>query len=307
MARLTARRIPPTMPGMAAGKQHLEHRFRLRGPDRERAVAQAARHGPERVIGKGRDERDQHDPHDAARRERGVGRDRYAKIATDVAQGRRDDEDREKAVDDRRHPGEDLQHRLDDGPHAGVREFVQVDRRQQPDGRGDEHRDRRDDQRAEEHRQHAERALGRDLTLADRDLRLPRGAQQEIPERNFLEEPECLERQRGHDADGDEDRRRRTGHHQAVHDRLEPLTRPEIGSHPAARHIKHVGRKRRGRRHHQPGRTGAQRDQKVSGVKLPLIRRTEDAPARDRAYLGHDELHLAGPQTFELARPAGCF
>jgi len=85
-----------------------------------------------------------------------------------------------------------------------------------------------------------------------------------------------------------------------VHDRLEPLTRPEIGSHPAPRHIEHEGRERRGRRHHQPGRTGAQGHQQVSAIELPLIRRAEHAPAGDRADLGNDQLHFSDTLAFKL-------
>src|SRR3546814_3743601 len=66
------------------------------------------------------------------------------------------------------------------------------------DGNGHGHGDKRDDQGAEEDRHGAEGALACRLVGADRDLRLPVEAEQELAQGYTVEEPERLEEQRNH-------------------------------------------------------------------------------------------------------------
>src|SRR3546814_7616250 len=69
------------------------------------------------------------------------------------------------------------------------------------DGNGHGHGDKRDDQGAEEDRHGAEGALACHLVGADRDLRLPVEAEQELAQGYTVEEPERLEEQRNHDTE----------------------------------------------------------------------------------------------------------
>ena len=79
-------------------------------------------------------------------------------VGKNLLQQRRDERQREVAVDDRRHAGQDLEHRLDDAPEAARRVLAEVDRAQQPHRQRHHHRDRRDQHRADDQRQHAEAA-----------------------------------------------------------------------------------------------------------------------------------------------------
>ena len=85
----------------------------------------------------------------------------------------------------------------------------QIDRRQQADRPRDRHRDHGDQQRAGEQRHRAEAARRADLVGADRGLRAPLQAEQEVRDRHALEEPDRFEQHREHDPGGDHDRDRR--------------------------------------------------------------------------------------------------
>ena len=129
MARLTASRMPPMMPGSAAGRSTLRHRLRAVAPMASEPSRMRPRHGLHRVVGERGDEGDDHDAHDAAGGERAVRRDGEADQAAEPADRRRDGQHGEEAVDDGRDAGEDLEDRLDDGAHRGVGIFDQIDRR----------------------------------------------------------------------------------------------------------------------------------------------------------------------------------
>src|SRR3546814_3522361 len=96
------------------------------------------------------------------------------------------------------------------------------------DGNGHGHGDKRDDQGAEEDRHGAEGALACHLFGADRDLRLPVEAEQELAQGYTVEEPECLEVQRNHDTERGEDGHHGAGDHQDVEDTLDAVTGTEL-------------------------------------------------------------------------------
>ena len=117
IARDTARMNAAVMPENAAGTHDAEARLHLRRAERVRALAQAARHALHRVLGQRRDERQDHDAHHDA----GAERVEAGQARDEALQERRDEQQREVAVDDRRHAGQDLEHRLDDAAHVARR------------------------------------------------------------------------------------------------------------------------------------------------------------------------------------------
>ena len=112
----------------------------------------------------------------------------------------------EKAEHDGRDAGEDFQDRLGEAAEARRRVLRHVDGGEQADRPGDQHRDDRDQQRAGDQRHDAEGARRADLVGADRGLRAPLRAEQEVERRDLLEEPHGLEQHREHDADGGQHR-----------------------------------------------------------------------------------------------------
>jgi len=132
MARLTARRTPPTMPGMAAGNSTfiiVSPRVAPSASDpsrSDRGTAERASSAKEEMNGISMIA--QHDRHHAACGQRGVRREVQSEVGAGLPQERRDRQDREEAVDDGRDARQDLEHRLDDVARARRREFVEVDR-----------------------------------------------------------------------------------------------------------------------------------------------------------------------------------
>ena len=78
-----------------------------------------------------------------------------------IDERRAQDRQREEAEHDARDRGQDLEDRLDRSAHARARVLGEEDRRAQAEGRGDEHRDDRDDQRAGDERRDVEVARAR--------------------------------------------------------------------------------------------------------------------------------------------------
>ncbi len=128
--------------------------------------------------------------------------------AAEVADERRHGQRGEEAVDDGRHAGQDLQDRLGRGAELVGRVLGEVDRGQQAERHRDRHRDHGDQQRAGEQRHRAEAAGRGDLIGADRGLRAPLEAEQELADRHLLEEADRFEQQREDDPGGGQDRDR---------------------------------------------------------------------------------------------------
>src|SRR3546814_16723513 len=87
-------------------------------------------------------------------------------------------------------------------------------------------------------------ALACHLVGADRDLRLPVEAEQELAQGYTVEEPERLEEQRNHDTERGQDGHHGAGDHQAVEDALDTVTGAELRPHLALRDCesKQIGR-----------------------------------------------------------------
>ena len=92
-------------------EDHARGDLELRGAEPVGALAQRLRHGRHRVLGHGRDRRDDHEAHDDPGRERVEDADLdVEQVLQDV---RREEGQREVAEHDRGHAGEQLQDRLD--------------------------------------------------------------------------------------------------------------------------------------------------------------------------------------------------
>ena len=107
------------MPGSAAGRITLgivSERVAPSPKDASRSVRGTAL---QRVVGERRDERDDHDAHHRAGRERALGGDIEPDASAEIAHERRDRQRREEAVDHGRNAGEDLQDRLGAARSAG--------------------------------------------------------------------------------------------------------------------------------------------------------------------------------------------
>ena len=148
-------------------------------------------------------------------------------VRPEAADKRCDGQHGEEAVDDRRDAGEDFQHRLDDGAKALVRIFRQVDRGQDPGRHGDDHCQQRDDEGAEQHRDHAECALPSDLVGADGDLRLPAETEQELRHRHAGEELQRFIDEREDDPGRREDGDQRREYHEPGDGALDAVARAE--------------------------------------------------------------------------------
>ncbi len=105
------------IPEIAAGTTTFVDTCMRVDAERVGAVAQVTRHGSHGVLGDGADGRNEHHAHDQPGGERVEGPDVHA----DVAEQRRDEREREEAVDDRRDTGEHLERRLQDRARAHPR------------------------------------------------------------------------------------------------------------------------------------------------------------------------------------------
>ena len=156
IAREIAKQEAGDHPGQGRRQEDLAHGLGPGRPETERSVAQAGGHCGEGVVGQGRDERDDHDPHDRSGGEGAFGRHAQADRLADLPDERRDRQRGEEAVDHRRHAGQDLHDGLDRGPETGRGVFRKIDRRQQSDRSGNQHRDDRDEERPDDQRDGAE-------------------------------------------------------------------------------------------------------------------------------------------------------
>ena len=112
------------MPDKRGRHDDLHRGLEARRAHRVRAFAQAHRHRAHRVLGQRGDVRNDHDAHHHARRQHVEA----GQPGIDLLQQRRDEQQREVAVDDGRHAGQQLEHRLERLARLVAGELGQVDR-----------------------------------------------------------------------------------------------------------------------------------------------------------------------------------
>ena len=135
-----------------ARHDHARGGLEARRAHRIAALAHVVGHGAHRILADRGHVRNDHDADHETRAqhvEAGQARD-------DLLQERRDEQQREVAVDHRRHGAEQFEHRLDDLAHLMRRELAQVDGDDRAAGYRQAQRDERRHQRAGHQRQDAE-------------------------------------------------------------------------------------------------------------------------------------------------------
>ena len=192
------------------GEEHAAHGFPLVRAERERGLAIAVRHGAQRVLGERDDERDAHQREDdsageqvRALRRAGLGArevERHHDVAPGAAGRRGEDvlDDRpehhqaDEAPDDRRNRREQFDDDLERLLHLPLRELRDVHRRAQAHRHGDQQRDGRDAEGADDQRERAEARV-----VAGRGIGNPARAGEELHpvelrhhRRGFLEDEE---------------------------------------------------------------------------------------------------------------------
>ena len=141
-----------------------------------------------------------------------------ASPGTNALQQRRDELQREVAVDHGRHAREDLEHRPDDPADAGRRVLAEIDGRQQARRQRHHHRDART------------RAACPPTSGRTPKCLSEKSGVQTVPNRNSVigtsrRNADRLEQQDEDDAGGDEDRRRRAEKQRALDDELDDRAR----------------------------------------------------------------------------------
>ena len=142
---------------------------------------------------------------------------------------RRDGQRREESVDHGRDACQHFQHWLRDRAKSAARVFGKVDGRKQADRHGDRHRDERNQECPGKQRHRAEGTGRADLVGADRELRTPLRAEDELGQRDQPEELQRLIEHRQDDADGRQDRDQRAAEQCHTDDLLDPVACPHPG------------------------------------------------------------------------------
>jgi hypothetical protein len=147
-----------------------------------------------------------------------------------------------------RNTSQDLQHRLDQGAHAGGGIFGHINRGRQPDRTCHAHGDQGDEQSAGNERHDAKSAAELALVGAHGGLRVPLQAEEKFERRNELEKSNGFEGDGEDDADGRENGKAGGGEETIADERLEMVAGTEL-----ARDALHAGKqdKSAGKQAHQ--------------------------------------------------------
>ena len=140
------------MPGKRRRHHHTKRGLQARRPHRVGPFAHMHRHGTHRVLAQRADIGNDHDAH----HQTGGEHVEAGQVGVDPLQQRRDEQQREIAVDDRRDTAEHFEQRLGNFADAERRELGEVDGEHRADRNGHQQRDERRRQRAREQRHDAE-------------------------------------------------------------------------------------------------------------------------------------------------------